>query len=242
MPNIIKAQTEEQFNDIGAGIIASLLQSNPKALLGLATGSTPVGVYKRLVELFNEGSVSFAQAQSYNLDEYVGLPADHPESYRRFMDDKLFSLVDILPENTHVPPGSDPDPQQAAAEYTKLLERAGRIDLQILGVGHNGHIGFNEPGEELEGFTHVVTLDESTRKANARFFNSIDEVPVQAITMGIASILHAKQILLMARGADKAEIIARALQGPVTTECPASLLQTHPNVIVLVDQEAGRLI
>lgn len=242
MPNIIKAQTEEQLNDIGAGIVASLLQSNPKALLGLATGSSPVGVYGRLVEMYNEGSVSFAEAKSYNLDEYVGLPTDHPESYRRFMDEKLFNLVDILPENTHVPPGNAADPHTAAKEYTKMLEQAGRVDLQILGVGLNGHIGFNEPAEELEGFTHVVTLDESTRKANARFFNSIDEVPTQAITMGIASILQSKQILLLARGAEKAEIIARAFEGPITTKCPASLLQTHPNVIVLVDQEAGRLL
>ncbi|GGA36012.1 glucosamine-6-phosphate deaminase [Paenibacillus physcomitrellae] len=242
MPNIIKAQNEEQFNDIGAGIVASLLQSNPKALLGLATGSSPVGVYGRLVELYKEGSVSFAQAQSYNLDEYVGLPSDHPESYRRFMNEKLFNLVDILPENTHVPMGSSPDPEKAAAEYTELLQQAGRLDLQILGVGLNGHIGFNEPASELHGFTHVVTLDESTRQANARFFSSIDEVPTQAITMGIASILHAKQILLLVRGAEKAEVISRALNGPVTTHCPASLLQTHPNVIVLVDQEAGRLL
>ncbi|WP_138495943.1 glucosamine-6-phosphate deaminase [Paenibacillus pinistramenti] len=242
MPNIIKAQSEEQFNDIGAGIIASLLQSNPKALLGLATGSSPVGVYGRLVELYKEGSVSFAQAQSYNLDEYVGLPVDHPESYRTFMNEKLFNHVDILAENTHVPLGASPDPAQAAAGYTELLRQAGRIDLQILGVGLNGHIGFNEPGDELQGFTHVVTLDESTRKANARFFSSIEEVPKQAITMGIASILQAKQILLLVRGGEKAEIIARAMQGPVTTKVPASLLQTHPNVIVLADQEAGRLI
>lgn len=242
MPNIIIAQTKEQFNDIGAGIVASLLQSNPKALLGLATGSSPVGLYKRLIELYEEGSVSFASAQSFNLDEYVGLPADHPQSYRQFMNQMLFEHIDIPPENTFVPAGASPDPEEAAMAYSRALEKAGRLDLQILGVGLNGHIGFNEPATELEGFTHVVTLDESTRQANAKFFSSPQEVPSRAITMGMASILQAKQILLLASGSEKADIVARAFHGPITTLCPASLLQTHPNVIVLVDKEAGRLL
>ncbi|MCH1642873.1 glucosamine-6-phosphate deaminase [Paenibacillus timonensis] len=242
MLNIIKTSSEQQFNETGAGIIASLLQSNPRAILGLATGSTPVGVYEKLIELYKEGSVSFKQASSYNLDEYIGLPADHPESYRRFMDEKLFNHIDIVPENTHVPSGNAADPEQAAKDYAKLLDEAGQIDLQLLGLGHNGHIGFNEPGEELTGPPHVVKLEERTRLANARFFNSIDEVPTHALTMGIGSILQAKQILLMAKGEDKAEIIAKALQGPITTQCPASLLQTHSNVVVVVDQAAGRFL
>lgn len=242
MLNIIKTSSEQQFNETGAGIIASLLQSNPRAILGLATGSTPVGVYEKLIELYKEGSVSFKQASSYNLDEYIGLPADHPESYRRFMDEKLFNHIDIVPENTHVPSGTAADPEQAAKDYAKLLDEAGQIDLQLLGLGHNGHIGFNEPGEELTGPPHVVKLEERTRLANARFFNSIDEVPTHALTMGIGSILQAKQILLMAKGEDKAEIIAKALQGPITTQCPASLLQTHSNVVVVVDQAAGRFL
>lgn len=242
MLNIIKTSSEQQFNETGAGIIASLLQSNPRAILGLATGSTPVGVYEKLIELYKEGSVSFKQASSYNLDEYIGLPADHPESYRRFMDEKLFNHIDIVPENTHVPSGSAADPEQAAKDYAKLLDEAGQIDLQLLGLGHNGHIGFNEPGEELTGPPHVVKLEERTRLANARFFNSIDEVPTHALTMGIGSILQAKQILLMAKGEDKAEIIAKALKGPITTQCPASLLQTHSNVVVVVDQAAGRFL
>lgn len=242
MLNIIKTNSEQQFNETGAGIIASLLQSNPRAILGLATGSTPVGVYEKLIELYKEGSVSFKQASSYNLDEYIGLPEGHPESYRRFMDEKLFNHIDILSENTHVPSGATTDPEQAAKDYAKLLDEAGQIDLQLLGLGHNGHIGFNEPGEELTGPPHVVKLEERTRLANARFFPSIDEVPTHALTMGIGSILQAKQILLMAKGEDKAEVIAKALKGPITTKCPASLLQTHSNVVVVVDQAAGRYL
>lgn len=242
MLNIIKTNSEQQFNETGAGIIASLLQSNPRAILGLATGSTPVGVYEKLIELYKEGSVSFKQASSYNLDEYIGLPAGHPESYRRFMDEKLFNHIDILSENTHVPSGAAADPEQAAKDYANLLDEAGQIDLQLLGLGHNGHIGFNEPGEELTGPPHVVKLEERTRLANARFFPSIDEVPTHALTMGIGSILQAKQILLMAKGEDKAEVIAKALKGPITTQCPASLLQTHSNVVVVVDQAAGRYL
>lgn len=239
MLNIIKVNSEQQFNETGAGIIASLLQTNPRAILGLATGGTPVGVYQKLVELYREGLVSFKQASSYNLDEYVGLPENHSESYRRFMDEKLFSQIDIPIENTHVPSGNS---EQAAEEYTKLLEKAGQIDLQLLGLGHNGHIGFNEPGENLHGPTHIVELDDLTRQANARYFPSIEDVPTHAVTMGIGTILQAKQILLMAKGADKAEIVAKALKGPITTQCPASLLQTHPNVVVVLDQAAGRLL
>lgn len=239
MINIIKVNSEQQFNETGAGIIASLLQSNPRAILGLATGGTPVGVYQKLVELYREGVVSFKHASSYNLDEYVGLPENHSESYRRFMDEKLFSQVDIQIENTHVPAGNS---EHAAEEYTRLLEKAGQIDLQLLGLGHNGHIGFNEPGENLHGPTHIVELDELTRQANARYFPSVEDVPTHAVTMGIGTILQAKQILLMAKGADKAEIVARALKGPITTQCPASLLQTHANVVVVVDQAAGGLL
>ncbi|RCX19790.1 glucosamine-6-phosphate deaminase [Fontibacillus phaseoli] len=242
MLNIIKVKGEQLFNETGAGIIASLLQSNPRAVLGLATGSTPVGVYQKLIELYRDGVVSFKQASSYNLDEYIGLAEDHPESYRRFMNEKLFNHIDIPLESTHVPAGNTGDPTQAATDYTRLLEKAGQLDLQLLGLGHNGHIGFNEPGEELQGPTHIVELDERTRQANARFFPSIEEVPTHAITMGIGSILQAKQILLMAKGEDKAEIVARALKGPITTKCPASFLQTHPNVVVVLDQAAGGLI
>lgn len=242
MLNIIKVKDEQLFNETGAGLIASLLQSNPKANLGLATGSTPVGVYGKLIELYREGVVSFKQASSYNLDEYIGLAENHPKSYRTFMNEQLFNHIDILLENTHVPSGNTENPAKAADDYNKLLEAAGQIDLQLLGLGHNGHIGFNEPGDVLQGPTHIVELDARTRQANARFFPSLDDVPTHAITMGIGSILQAKQILLMAKGADKAEIVAKALKGPITTQCPASFLQTHPNVVVVLDQAAGGLV
>ncbi|USB32465.1 glucosamine-6-phosphate deaminase [Paenibacillus sp. YPG26] len=239
MLNIVKVSSDEQFNEVGAGLVAGLLQSNPRAILGLATGSTPVGVYSQLIELFQKGLISFAQTRSFNLDEYIGLAPDHPESYRRFMNEKLFNHIDIDMRNTHVPDGTAADPEQAALEYTRMLDEAGQIDLQLLGIGHNGHIGFNEPADELQAHTHVVELKKDTRAANARFFNSVDEVPTHAMTMGIGSILKSRQILLMAKGASKADILKRALTGPLTTQCPASLLQTHPNVVILVDQAAG---
>ncbi|MEF3354528.1 glucosamine-6-phosphate deaminase [Paenibacillus sp. GYB006] len=240
--NIRTFDQEKELNTTGAELIASLLQSKPKAVLGLATGSSPVGIYNELIDMYNRGLVSFASASSFNLDEYVGLPVNHPESYRSFMNEKLFNHVDIKLENTHVPDGNAPDLDAECAHYEQLLNDHGPVDLQLLGIGHNGHIGFNEPGVSLTGSTHVVDLKEETLKANARFFPSIDDVPKQAMTMGVASILKAKQIVLIARGEDKAEIIRTALTGPITTECPASLLQCHPNVTVLLDRGAGRFM
>jgi glucosamine-6-phosphate deaminase len=238
--NIYKMQNEEDFVQTGANLIVSLLQSNPKAVLGLATGSSPVGVYARVVEMYQKGLVSFAKASSYNLDEYVGLPADHPQSYRSFMNEHLFNHVDIDLERTHVPNGNAEDLEAECRAYDKMLEENGPVDLQILGIGSNGHIGFNEPDASLSSGTHVVDLLEETREANARFFPTIDEVPRQAVTMGIASILKAKQIVLLVRGEEKAEAIKNAIKGPITTQCPASLLQSHPNVVVLLDEGAGK--
>lgn len=240
--NIWTFEQEKDLNATGAGLIAALLQSKPKSVLGLATGSSPVGIYNDLIQMYRRGLISFAQASSFNLDEYVGLPANHPESYRSFMNEKLFKHIDIKPENTHIPDGNAPDLAAECTHYEQLVNDHGPVDLQLLGIGHNGHIGFNEPGTSLTGGTHVVDLKEETLKANARFFPSIDDVPKQAMTMGVASILKAKQILLIARGEDKAEIIRTALKGPITTECPASLLQCHPNVIVLLDRGAGRFM
>lgn len=240
--NIYTFRDEEQFVQTGANLISSLLHTNPRAKLGLATGSTPVGLYAKLIEMNRQGLVSFAQTTTYNLDEYVGLPENHPESYRTFMNEKFFNHVDIQIERTHVPNGNAADPEAECLNYDKMLEEFGPVDLQLLGLGHNGHIGFNEPGEALSGSTHVVELQEKTRSANARFFPTLDDVPTHAITMGVATILKARQILLLVRGEDKAEIVHRALKGPITTECPASLLQCHPNVVVLLDQGAGRLL
>lgn len=240
--NIRIFENEEDLNATGAGLIASLLQTKPRAVLGLATGSSPVGIYKQLIAMYQRGLVSFAQASSFNLDEYVGLPTEHRESYRSFMNEQLFHHIDMDLSRTNVPNGEAADLAEECASYEQRLEERGPVDLQLLGIGHNGHIGFNEPGTELTGRTHVVDLKEETRKANARFFDSLDEVPAQAITMGVGSILKAKQILLIARGEEKAEIIREAFMGPITTSCPASLLQCHPNVVVLLDRAAGRLV
>jgi glucosamine-6-phosphate deaminase len=238
--NILKFQHEEDFAVTGANLIASLLQSNPKAVLGLATGSSPVGVYAKLVEMHRKGNISFAKASSYNLDEYVGLPADHPQSYRSFMNEHLFNHVDINLARTHIPDGNAPDLNAECLAYDRMLEDNGPVDLQILGIGSNGHIGFNEPDASLSSGTHVVDLLEETLEANARFFDKLEDVPRQAVTMGIGGILKAKQIVLLVRGEEKAEAVKNALEGPITTQCPASLLQSHPNVVVLLDEGAAQ--
>ncbi|WP_028594143.1 glucosamine-6-phosphate deaminase [Paenibacillus assamensis] len=237
--NIMTFNTNEELNQIAAGIFASLIQTKPTAVLGLATGSTPIGIYQELIRLNEKGYVDFKDVTSYNLDEYCGLPADHPETYRSFMNAQLFNHVNIDKAKTHVPNGNAADLDAESKSYDEQLAKAS-IDLQLLGLGHNGHIGFNEPDAELHAGTHVVNLKEETRQANARFFSSIDEVPTQAITMGVGSILKAKMVMLVVRGAEKADIVHRALTGPITTEVPASLLQTHPNVVVLLDKEAAK--
>ncbi|WP_159887483.1 glucosamine-6-phosphate deaminase [Paenibacillus puerhi] len=240
--NILTFQTQEALNKAGAGIITALVQTNPKARLGLATGGTPVGIYQELVDAYKAGTVSFQGVSSFNLDEYIGLERSHEASYYRFMQEQLLGHIDIAPERCHIPNGMAEDLDAECRRYEQLLEDSGQIDLQLLGLGHNGHIGFNEPDVALTRSTHVVQLREQTREANARFFDTPEQVPVQAITMGVGTILKAKMILLVVRGKDKAEIVKQALQGPITTECPASLLQTHPHVVVLLDQEAGSLL
>ncbi|WP_017814147.1 glucosamine-6-phosphate deaminase [Paenibacillus shenyangensis] len=240
MVNLVKVSKQEDFGKVAAYIVSSLVQTSPRAVLGLATGGTPVDLYKELINIFNQGVISFSKVKTFNLDEYVGLPADHPASYRAFMNKHLFDHIDIDMDNTHVPNGQAADAAQECSRYDAMLSES-VIDLQVLGIGHNGHIGFNEPADQLMPGTHVVDLLPETREANARYFQSVDEVPAQAITMGVGTIMKSRQILLMVRGADKAEIIHRALTGPITTLCPASLLQLHPNVTVLMDGEAGRL-
>lgn len=239
--NVLTFKTNQELNEAGAGIISGLLQTNPRAVLGLATGGTPVGIYEELVRSYQKGMISFKQATTFNLDEYVGLPEDHPESYHNYMNHHLFRHIDLPRERAHIPNGNAPDLKAECARYNQLLEEAKQIDLQLLGIGHNGHIGFNEPDHALISGTHVVSLREETRKANARYFPSIDDVPTHALTMGVGTILKAKTILLVVRGADKAEVVHKALTGPIQTEIPASLLQTHPNLVVLLDAEAGRL-
>lgn len=234
-------RSNQELNEAGAGIIVGLLQTNPKAVLGLATGSTPIGIYEELVKTHRRGLVSFRQATSFNLDEYVGLPAEHSQSYHYYMRQHLFAHIDLPASRAHIPDGTAGDLAAECERYNKLLDDAKQIDLQVLGLGHNGHIGFNEPDHSLISGTHVVTLEAATREANARFFDKPEDVPTHALTMGVGTILKAKTILLVVRGADKADIVHRALTGPITTEIPASLLQTHPNLVVLLDDQAGRL-
>lgn len=238
--NLWTFKTAEELNLAGAGIISGLIHTNPRAVLGLATGSSPIGIYEELVKAHRKGTLSFKQATTFNLDEYVGLPVNHPESYHSFMERHLFRHIDLPAAQAHIPDGNALDLQEECKRYNKLLEDAKQIDLQILGIGHNGHIGFNEPDHSLNSGTHLVLLKEETRKANARFFPSLADVPTHALTMGVGTILKAKTILLVIRGADKAEIAHQALTGPIQTEVPASLLQTHPNLVVLLDDQAGR--
>lgn len=223
-----------------ATLIAGLVVEKPDAVLGLATGSTPVPTYQELIRLNREGAVSFAKVRTYNLDEYAGLKPDHPQSYRYFMNEQLFDHVDIDPEATHVPSGfADTDD---AAAYDARIAAAGGIDLQLLGIGRNGHIGFNEPADDFSRTTHIVDLTESTREANARFFNAIDEVPKQAVTMGIGTIMKARRILLIATGREKAVTMRDMLRGPITPKMPASVLALHPDVTVMMDAEAAAML
>jgi glucosamine-6-phosphate deaminase len=239
---IRKFETQEALNESAADFISGLVLRNPQAVLGLATGSTPIGIYASLVRRYLTGLVKFRRVMTFNLDEYVGLAEDHPESYHTYMRKHLFDMVDVLEERCFLPDGNALDLTEECERYDALLAKAGNIDLQLLGIGHNGHIGFNEPDHALRSSTHVVQLRESTRGANARFFETAEQMPSHALTMGIGSILKAKSILLVVCGEDKAKIVHQALTGPISTECPASLLQTHADLHVYVDDATGRLL
>ena len=219
-----------------AALIASKIIEKPDAVLGLATGSTPVRLYRELQRLNREGTVSFAQVRTFNLDEYAGLDGSHPQSYRYFMNAQLFDHIDIDPANTHVPSGFA---GENASEYDDEIRCAGGVDIQLLGIGHNGHIGFNEPADDFSLTTHVVELTESTRRANARFFDAPEEVPTHAVSMGIGTIMKARSILMIVTGSDKADTVRAMLKGPVTPRMPASILAFHPNVTVLLDEDAA---
>ena len=221
-----------------ANIISAQIIMKPNCVLGLATGSTPVGAYKQLIEWYNKGDLDFSRVKTANLDEYKGLTRDNDQSYYNFMKQNLFMHVNIDVTNTHIPDGMEADTEKEAARYEEILKNLGGIDLQILGLGHNGHIGFNEPSDIFPKDTHIVDLQESTIEANKRFFESADQVPRQAYTMGIGTIIRAKKILLMVSGEDKAEILYNALCGPVTPKVPASILQLHPDVIIVADEAA----
>ena len=219
-------------------IIAAQVITKPDCVLGLATGSTPIGAYKRLVEGYEAGDLDFSQVKTYNLDEYRGLPGDHDQSYRYFMNTNLFDHVNIDKANTHVPDGLAEDYEAACAAYDEAVAAAGNQDLQLLGIGNNGHIGFNEPGDAFVRGTHCVDLTESTIQANSRLFDSIDDVPRQAFTMGIGTIMAARTILVMANGEVKAQAVHDMIYGPITPACQASILQLHPNVVLVADEAA----
>ncbi|MBP3653971.1 MAG: glucosamine-6-phosphate deaminase [Oscillospiraceae bacterium] len=221
-----------------AHIIAAEIHKNPACVLGLATGSTPIGTYQKLVEWCKAGDLSFAEVTTVNLDEYKGLSGEHDQSYRYFMNDNLFNHVDIDKDFTFVPDGLAEDAEAECAEYDELVEALGYADLQLLGIGHNGHIGFNEPDTCFTKETHVVNLTDSTIDANTRFFANRDEVPRQALTMGVGCIMAAGRVLLIASGEGKADAVYNTVCGPITPECPASILQLHPDVVIVGDEAA----
>lgn len=223
---------------IAANIISAQIIMKPDCVLGLATGSSPEGTYAQLVEWYKKGDLDFSQVTSVNLDEYKGLSGDNDQSYRYFMNSHLFDHVNIDKSRTFVPNGLEPDSEKACREYDEVVAATGGVDLQLLGIGHNGHIGFNEPGSAFGKETHCVKLSESTISANARFFDSADDVPKEAYTMGIKSIMQAKKIVVIVSGESKAEIVKRAFLGPITPEVPASVLQLHNDVILVGDEAA----
>lgn len=239
---IYKTANYEEMSRKAANIIAAQIIMKPDCVLGLATGSTPIGTYKELIDAYNKGDLDFSKVTSINLDEYKGLSSDNDQSYRYFMNTNLFNHVNIDKANTYVPDGLEPDSKKACDDYNNIIATKGPVDLQLLGLGHNGHIGFNEPSHIFEKETHCVDLTESTIEANKRFFASEADVPRQAYTMGIGNIMSADKVLLIVSGKGKASILKEVLYGPVTPEVPASILQLHKNVIVVADEEAASLL
>lgn len=239
---IIKAKDYKDMSRKAANIISAQIIMKPHCVLGLATGSTPIGTYDQLVEWYNKGDLDFSEVTTVNLDEYKGLTRENEQSYYYFMNDKLFSRVNINKERTFLPDGMEPDSDKACKDYNEIIASVGGVDLQLLGLGHNGHIGFNEPGMAFEAETHCVNLTESTMKANQRFFASMDDVPKQAYTMGIKTIMQAKKILIVISGEDKAQIVKEAFFGPITPKVQASVLQLHNDVTIVADEAALSLV
>lgn len=237
--NIIITEDYNEMSTVGANIIANKIKEKPHSVLGLATGSSPIGLYKELIQYFKKGQLDFNEVTTFNLDEYIGLDTNHPQSYTSFMKENLFSHVNINSDKIHMP---DANGQKNLQAYDKKIEKVGGIDLQLLGIGRNGHIGFNEPAEYLTEHTHIVDLSKKTIEANSRFFSTLEEVPKKAVTMGVGSIMKAKSIILLASGLDKAEALYLSLSGKITTECPASLLQLHPKVTLILDKLAANLL
>ena len=235
---LIHCKDYTEMSKKAAEIFAAQVILKPNCVLGLATGSTPVGTYKHLIEWYKAGILDFSQVKTVNLDEYVGLDVTSDQSYRYFMNDNLFDHINIDKANTNVPNGKAADIAAETDRYEALIKSLGGIDVQLLGIGNNGHIAFNEPHDSFDGRTHEVQLTESTIQANARFFSSMDEVPKRAISMGIGTIMQAKKIVLIANGPKKADIIYETCFGPITPNVPASALQLHPDATIIVDEEA----
>lgn len=235
---IYKAKDYNELSRKAANVIAAQILMKPDCVLGLATGSTPVGTYKELIQKFELGDLDFSQVTSINLDEYKGLSGDNDQSYRYFMNTNLFDHVNINKAHTYVPDGLEPDAEKACRDYNNIIAASGGIDLQLLGLGHNGHVGFNEPADEFVKETNCVDLTESTIEANKRFFASEADVPRQAYTMGIGNIMQAKKVLVVVSGEDKADILQKVIEGPVTPRVPASILQLHGDVVIVADEAA----
>ena len=230
---LIRVSSYEELSRKAADIISDQVILKPGCVLGLATGSTPVGTYRQLIERFRRGDLDFSRVTAFNLDEYLGISPEHPQSYHAFMQEQLFRHINICPRRCHVPEGCAEDPRAFARAYDQAIAEHGGIDLQLLGIGNNGHIAFNEPGDAFIKETHVVSLKKSTIEANKRFFTSIDQVPTQAITMGVGSIMQAKKVLLLAEGPVKKDALEKALYGPICPQMPASILQLHPDLTVI---------
>lgn len=235
---IINCHTYETMSRKAADILAAQIQLKPNCVLGLATGTTPIGAYQGLIKKYESGSLDFSEVRTYNLDEYRGLTHEDPQSYHYFMNDQLFNHVNIDPANVHVPDGANTDADAACADYDRMVAEAGYCDLQLLGIGRNGHIGFNEPADEFSKGTHCVDLTESTIEANSRLFEKEEDVPRQAYTMGTQTIMNARCILVVANGENKAQAVRDMCFGPIVPTCPASILQLHPNVFVVCDDAA----
>ncbi|OPJ63002.1 glucosamine-6-phosphate deaminase [Clostridium chromiireducens] len=239
---LLVVKNYEEMSEVAAKIFKDVITEKSNAILGLATGSTPVGLYKELIEMNKNDEIDFSNVKTVNLDEYVGLGEEDTQSYRYFMNEHLFNHININKSNTFVPNGLAKDLDEEAKSYDKKIEELGGIDIQILGIGGNGHIAFNEPSDFLIEGTHVTNLAESTIEANARFFNSKDEVPTKALSMGIGQIMKSKKILLLVKGQDKADAVKGLLNGNITTHNPASVLQMHKDVTVIIDEEMANAI
>ncbi|MEI5906340.1 glucosamine-6-phosphate deaminase [Bacillus spongiae] len=235
---ILETKNYQEMSQLAAEYIIEKIRHSAQINLGLATGSTPLGTYSEMIKDFEKDETSYQHVRTFNLDEYVGLDNKHPNSYNYFMRENLFNHINITEEQTHIPNGMAANIEKVCQGYEELLEKQGGIDLQLLGIGKNGHIGFNEPGTSFESITHKVKLAQSTRLANARFFTSMDKVPTHAITMGISTILRSKEILLLVSGEEKSEAVKQLFYGPINENFPASVLNTHQNVTIIGDKKA----